>query len=646
MGFKEIVKSALIAERNRRYLSDLQSRKCSYHAWIMGQEAGYRRARAGGASMAAGAPEDEWFLAFNPDGRFAKHALVWIAEVFREHPDALLVYGDEDVWPKGKERTCPLFKPDWSPDLFLQEYYLGGLVAIRRDRLKALSPELYRRWELVDCGESTKEDCQQVVADTLRLAGGFEKNGRALICHLPRILFHSNSVESQKDFLCYDKPLDDSSATEMCVSVIIPSKDHPELLKNCVEQVVACADGIPYELIVVDNGSDPENKEEITKILEGLPKEEIGGPFKTSYCYKEETFNFSLMCNRGAREASGDLLLFLNDDVTLLQKDTLPQMACLAARKMTGAVGIKLLYPPENEVQRGRIQHAGITNLPMGPVHKLQFCKDGEAAYWHRNSGRHNLLAVTAACLMVERSKFEEIGGFTEELAVAFNDVDLCFALHEAGYSNVCDCDLYAYHNESFSRGDDESAEKLNRLLGERARLYERHPLLEGKDPFYSVFLNRDCLDTRIRPEYETGKRIRQRVERPSEWKDGWNLSAEGKKAREDACLLVRVESFLRRDGDCYLTGYSVVLGDNNACYEKALLLQSEDHFYALPLVPQYRPDLEENMPDQCNVALCGFWLEWPEEQVASGAYRVGVMAKNQVGNTCLINWSNRMVEL
>ncbi len=644
MGLKSLVKSVVVNKYNTAYEKELAARKCSYHAWIAGEEAGYASV---GETEAV-----EYLLAYNSEGHAAKPAEEWIAEAFARNPEAVLLYGDEDVWPQGGERTAPLFKPDWSPDLFEERFYFGGLVAVRKSWLSEHAPQLLKKWELTDCGLSPREDCQAVVTETVVLLGAYKKGaGRRRIHHIPRILFHSDSEEGRELWMEYEDGFKvNLPGTEgKLVSVIIPSKDNPELLDQCIGSVIKCGAGVGYEIVVVDNGSAPDKRRQIEAVLHHYRQTAAKELKRILYHYDKMDFNFSRMCNLGAKKASGDLLLFLNDDVAFVQEGTLARLAALALRPGTGAVGLKLLYPAA-EGEPVQIQHAGITNLPMGPVHKLQFCGE-ETCYLGRNKGRHNYLAVTAACLMVEKTKFNEIGGFAEELAVAFNDVDLCFSLYKAGYENVCECDYFAYHNESYSRGDDESSEKLQRLLSERAKLYRRHPELEAKDPYYPKYLNRDGLDTRIRPIYEQGKRAMQLVDAGSI--SGFVLWDENQwteqlsRCREDACLMVRVESVMCKEEALRMTGWSVVLGDNNACYEKTLLLKgAEGGCFGLVLAGQYRPDLMENMPDQTNVGLCGYQVEWEDGILPAGQYQVGMMARNLVNGTGLINWSNRMVEV
>jgi GT2 family glycosyltransferase len=441
------------------------------------------------------------------------------------------------------------------------QFYLGSLVAVRKEWLERQSG-----WQTPEHQESAPGDCRQMVYRLAELAGGFEKGrGRNTILHIPRILFHCDREEDQKRWLCYEEHSAEEH-TARSLSVIIPSKDNPDLLEKCIRSVLNTASELQYEIVVVDNGSAAAEKRRIEALLERLRQSGMPGLGQLYYLYEPMEFNFSRMCNLGAERASGELLLFLNDDVELAAPESLRSMVRLAARPYTGAVGLKLLYPDDKA--QGRIQHAGIVNLPMGPVHKLQFGRDEQVYYFGWNRGRHNALAVTAACLVVEKRKFQEVGGFDEALAVAFNDVDLCFRLYEQGYENVCECDSYAFHDESYSRGADESAEKLARLLAERRKLYERHPSLEGKDPYYSIYLNRQELDTCIRPAYETQGDFVQKVQKRQVSVDsGQKMQA----YRQDNCLMVCVESVLET-GDRFsgapgtapekgliITGWSVV---------------------------------------------------------------------------------------
>ncbi len=702
MSIKGFVKRILTEKEDKRYERLLRDRKVTYGEWAAAMEAG---AENGESDLRK--PEECGFVVIcGGRGTFSAGMLSVVRSFFREHSGVLMLYGDEDVWEEaGKgaaanpdSRKLPWFKPDWSPDLLDSFFYFGSVVILRKELFWRVSGEDGRQEDGMPLGSldfleswELEESRMQEVAfykvkdqaayerwvhSCVRLAGGYEK-GCESIGHIPGRLFHCESREAQERYMQRSSFLaeweeaqlrdfrsrlwgtgDEKSSDCAAVSIVIPSKDQPEILDSCLKGCVLAAgggggkDSLPFEIIVVDNGSSGENQRKIRELLDrAAPRCR-----RTFYLYQPQEFNFSRMCNLGAEQARGDLLLFLNDDVELSQPGCLERMAALACRGYTGAVGLKLYYPDSR-----RIQHAGITNLPMGPVHKLQFLEDDRAYYYRANRGLRNVLAVTAACLMVEREKYLEAGGFAEELRVAFNDVDFCFRLHELGYQNVCVNDRYAYHHESLSRGGDESPEKLERLLGERERLYKRHPALEGADPYYSPFLNREGLDTGIRPAYLTAGNRVQRVQGPFR-----NLNLDG--YRRDACLTVRVEDCRNRR----LLGNGVVLGDDNACYGRELLLRrvkkgnpedggrgshgdrdfcsadrpEGDMVYAVEIWGQYRPDLEANMADQVNVGLGGFDVEIGQEAVPEGRYQVGMAAQNRVTGLRLVNWSGRCVEL
>lgn len=625
MKIKELVKGALTGRQNRKYKKQLEASQMTYEEWCRKREA---RPPLTEAKAAGGQDEPGYILYTLGKGRPSETARSLLTEFFKNHPEAVIVYGDEDVWesfPQGK-RYSPWFKPDWSPDLFDSCFYFGSLTAVRREFMRKLS----ERGELrVQQYPETASEAEALIRNYVKLAGGYEPGSRA-IGHISEILFHCEDRASQLLFTekaqsavkepAKPSPAKEQAALNPLVSVVIPSKDQPEILGACLKALTEAAEGIPLEVLVVDNGSSPENQERIRGLLREIPG--------AGYLYSPMEFHFSRMCNLGAEAAKGRLLLFLNDDVELASPGCVEEMAALAVRPFTGAVGLKLYYP-----QSVRIQHAGITNLPMGPVHKLQFLEDDRLYYFNSNRSRRNVLAVTAACLMVEGEKFQRAGGFSEELRVAFNDVDFCFTLWELGYANVCLNDSFGYHHESLSRGDDEAPEKLSRLLKEREILYRRHPSLAGgNDPYYSKHLNGQGLDTAIRPAYETAKNSCQRA-------CFYEKSLKG--CRQDPCLMVRIESVLSGE----ICGYWAVLGDDSACYEVSLLLKKEEGpCFAARVRGQYRPDLSENMPDQKNVGLCGFWVR--PQGLSEGNYFIGAMAVNKVTGLKLINFSSRSLKL
>ena len=608
MNFKETVKQVLIRQMNKKYYRELKRKSVSYDTWVREREATEKDRVSRIAEERAGRA---YVLFLQAKGELSNLAYDWLDEMFASHPEAVIVYGDEDLETKEGIRENPWFKPCWSPDLCLSGFFLGSVIAVRKEYVEKCVEDARIIFE-------KPEEIRPVLRTFLEKAGGFSKGCKSIL-HCPHVLFHVEDSQIWERYL--DSREEDMTFMEndflQEVSVIIPSKDNPEILGKCLHSLEQIQG---LDIVVVDNGSNSDNQELIKKLTEGM-----------TYLYHPMEFNFSKMCNMGAAAAKKRYLLFLNDDIEVYGTEWLTAMQRKAARPYVGAVGLKLYYPDSV-----RIQHAGIISLPVGPVHKMQFAQDDRRIYFDRNRGEVNCLAVTGACLMIDREKFEEVGGFKESLPVAYNDVELGFALYEAGYHNVVLNQYFAYHHESFTRGNDTSKEKLARLQQERKHLYALHPAFRKEDPYYPEGLSRDGLDSRIVPAYHHARNILQyaALERV-EWAEG--------QVREDPCLFLGLEL---SDAD-QIRGYGVVLGDNNACYDRFVILKNEvGEMYQVPAEPQYRQDLEENMADQENVALCGFHLcfsqETLKEMKPKGPWQVGVMAVHKMNKGKLINWSGR----
>lgn len=597
-------------------------------------------------------------------------------------PEVILVYGDEDqIDGQSGVRKNPWLKPDWSPDRFLSGFYPGSMVAVRTSALKSA-------WE--DCRErgildrtpprgGELEWIYLLLFEMLRACGCFsrrkcEKDSK--VCHIKHVIYNAkqNFYEQIRGLKLPDfaeKELENDLAEEtdktnrnarkksdknLMLSVVIPSKDNPDVLFHCLDSLLErTVTAHPFEIIVVDNGSGEENRRQISQRLREI--KERNTEVNTVYRYQPMAFNFSKMCNLGAEIAAGEILLFLNDDMEIVQPDWMDRMARKAALPWAGAVGAKLLYPDSDT-----IQHAGITNLRVGPAHKLQYLSDGEEHYFGMNRGVHDMLAVTGACLMVRRPVFWEAGGFCEELAVAFNDVDLCYTIYEKGYYNIVRNDVTLFHHESLSRGKDgESEEKQLRHLREKDLLYERHLSLYGRDPFYHPYLLNDMLDSRYSMAYCNP------VTLDMPWSETVRCEKQLARAREDACLVVGMEcardiyrwlhsqppqkagkESVPEDAGYYFQGYSFIIGADNACYEKKFLLQNKEtgRVMAVCADARYRQDIENNLPDQTNVGLTGFAARLPKTAIAAGIYRFGILAEDRCSRQKLVNWSNWVMEV
>ena len=614
--------------------------------------------------------------------------LLW--EKFQK-ANTILVYGDEDVKKsRDSERENPWFKPDWSPDRFLSGLYFGGLIAVRRSALK----KVYERHKAdsrtkFSAGQQEKqkilpektagEELYLLLRELLQEQNCFakrEETGVELpICHIRQVLYHSReSGYEQIRELCLpeEEAVEGTGETvteyaaekiekNHMLSIIIPSRDHPDVLFRCLDSLFEkTRSSLPFEILLVDNGSTEENREIISRKVQEL---NAGGTCKGNdfrgcrYLYEPMPFNFSRMCNLGAESAEGTLFLFLNDDIEILQPDWMDLLAQKAVLPYAGAVGAKLLYP-DSDI----IQHAGITNLRVGPAHKLQFLSDSKLQYFGMNRGVHNMLAVTGACLMLRREVFFQAGGFCEELAVAFNDVDLCYKIYENGCYNIVRNDVVFYHHESLSRGKDgESEEKQLRLLREKDRLYERHQEIYGKDPFYHPFLTTDMLES----EYSPACRYQVTLDMP--WSGAFPCRKKVRSAREDRCLVVGMESAMDlykwkygvspekgkvkadpKEMGYYFQGYCFVIGGDNACYKKHLLLKNKNSgdIWKVPVDSRYRPDIRDNLADQRNVEMTGFAAKMRKEEIPGGVYQFGMLAEDLCSRQKLVNWSNWVLEI
>ena len=624
-------------------------------------------------------------------GQISEKALDLLAEGFEKDKNIILIYGDEDVQEKGTlqekpERSMPWFKPDWSPDRFLSCFYFGGLVAVRADAFLEAAVCCKEEGLLKDTVDPL-EGLYQVLFEMIRMHGGFSKRSieeaegnptkvwqgeqnanRMSVYHIRQVLYHSSREgyeqikelalpgDAEQELLAESRYGKEGSQNSPLLSIIIPSKDNPEVLFQCVRSLIErTVTSYSYEMIVVDNGSTGENRK---NIMVGLARISMKPGFMgCRYLYQPMVFNFSRMCNMGAKEAKGSLLLFLNDDMEILQENWMDLMIEKALLPYVGGVGAKLLYPDSRI-----IQHAGITNLRVGPAHKLQFLNDEQVHYHGMNRGVHNMLGATGACLMMRKDVFEEAGGFCEELAVAFNDVDLCYTIYEKGYYNVVRNDVVLYHHESLSRGKDgESEEKQLRLLREKDVLYERHQDIYGRDPFYHPYLTTDMLESEYSPAY------RYQVTLDMPWAKAALCTEEVQGAREDKCLVVGMECAMDiykwkygvspqkgkvklkpEEMGYYFQGYSFVIGADNACYKKKLLLKNKENgcVWGIPVDERYRQDIKKNLSDQLNVDLTGFASKVQKQIFPPGIYQFGMLASDQCSRQKLVNWSSWVLEV
>ena len=684
---KKAVKSVLATKCHAEYVNKLKAQELDYSTWIRERDSEkaddestetsddvrvvkYNEIDSLVSDILSGKDESDIYIFVSSRGRIAPGATGIIKQFFADNPSETLLYADED-----EDYDNPYFKPAWSPDTYDSAFYIGGIFAARgevvREDVRAMTDgRTGQEGSAAATGSLgaisiTHDDIFRHIAVSL---GGYEKrtsapsgsSGVFPIAHLDEVLFHRNKTADPYCKRGYGKWQQTSSELASLVSVIIPSKDHPEVLRVCLESFAkrtkAAGDAQAYELIIVDNGSSERNRAK----YEALLKLEFSDtPYK--YIYEPMDFNFAKMCNIGAKNASGDVYLFLNDDIEIKDGAFMSELSSLAKRSYTGAVGCKLLYPDSK-----MIQHAGIYNMHAGPIQKFQYTEGDEADYYDLLHGRHNVMAVTAACLFVEKAKFDEVGGFDEELAVAFNDVDLCFKLHDAGYYNVVCNDVEQYHHESLSRGDDRKDDiKAQRLDRELKMLKARHDYGERPDPYLSPYFNWNLnyYDFKFGPFAAIWEELpiltpekfteitadAQKNGIPDDRHDkepGYQV-IEG--LHRDRCQFITV-FYEKEDADSHLMcGYSVLLGSDNACYKRYLLLipdATKDESGSSPLTPTvYRIPIDDKflaymtdtLPDQENVALAGFAIRIAPSFDLTG-YRYGVLSIGRASNEKIYN--------
>lgn len=424
------------------------------------------------------------FVGFVTAGdELAVHALYLFVEQLHRFAGAHIIYSDEDSINADGTRSNPYFKPDWNEDLLHSGDFLSRLALYRTTLLQSIGGLR------ADFGESAFYDLG------LRTTEGLS---RFRIRHLPHVLYHrraaSHSSNGDGQVRALQAHFDRRSIaarvmsspsgacrvqyslnrTNPLVSVVIATRDRVDLLRQIVNDVLNRTDYAPVELIVVDNQSqDPATREYL---------QEIQKHPGTSVLTYDGRFNFSAINNLAARNARGEVLAFLNNDLKIISDDWLREMVSHAMRAGIGAVGAKLYYPDDT------IQHAGIIlglgNL-AGYVHR--YAPRDAAGHGGRLNRVQECSAVTAACMVLKRAAFEDVGGFDDvNLPVAYNDVDLCLRLRERGYRVLWTPHAELYHFESASRPSDFSAEEKQRYERECAYLKARWHQEVARDPFYN----------------------------------------------------------------------------------------------------------------------------------------------------------------
>lgn len=438
--------------------------------------------------------EGEFIGLLDHDDLLAPNALYEVVKVLNENNLAEVVYTDEDkVTADLEEHFRPHFKPDFNLDLLRSNNYICHFFVASRDLIKRVGgfrPEFNGAQDydlILRCTEQAKQIVHipkilyhwrvhkaSTADNPASKMYAFDAGKRAIEEHLVRCRT-KGTVQHTKDLGFYRVKYE--VCGEPLVSIIIPNKDQSEALKKCLDSIREKTSYRNYEIIIVENNSEEPETFAFYKKIAGE---------KIKIVTWEGEFNYSAINNFGVRHARGDYLLLLNNDVEIINGDWLTEMLSHCQRKEVGIVGAKLYYPDNT------IQHAGII-IGIGGVAGSVFVGLPRAfsGYLHKASIQLDLSAVTAACMLVKRSVFEQVGGLEEKLKVAFNDVDFCLRVREKGYLVVYDPYAELYHYESKTRGAEDTKEKIRRFQTEIEYMRSHWiGLLKKGDPYYNCNLS------------------------------------------------------------------------------------------------------------------------------------------------------------
>lgn len=427
------------------------------------------------------------------DDLLAPDALLQVAAAINRQPNALLLYSDEDKINEQGKRYDPHFKPDWNPDLLLGQNYISHLGVYQRRRMLEIGG--FRE------GLEGSQDHDFLLRFTKEL-------NTSQIVHIPKVLYHWRAMAGSTALASNEKSYAHHAGLQavqqhvaatvpgaqinttaghyyrVCwplpspaplVSLLVPTRDGVDILAPCINAILEKTDYHNFELIILDNQSNcSRTLKYMQEVTERDPRVRV--------LKWDHSFNYSAINNFGASQARGSILGLINNDVEPINSDWLSEMVSQVSRPEIGCVGAKLYYP------NGTLQHAGVI-LGIGGVagHSHKYFNGNTAGYFSRLQLAQNLSAVTGACLLVRKNVFDQVGGLNEEhLKVAFNDVDFCLKVREAGYRNLFTPFAELYHHESVSRGTEDNPEKQARFQAEIAYMRQTWGAQLDNDPAYN----------------------------------------------------------------------------------------------------------------------------------------------------------------
>jgi len=436
------------------------------------------------------------------DDILREHALAEVALEINRHPNAQIIYSDEDKLDNQEKRFAPHFKPDFSRELFRSQNYLNHLSVHRTANIRDVGG-----WRQ---GFEGSQDYDL----NLRI---FERINPSDIRHIPKILYHWRAIDSSTAasglakgyaFHAGKKALESHVArtglpATVCtvaetgfyrlkfaipekqplVSVIIPTKDNLTLLRPCIQSILEKTTYQDYEILIVDNESEQDETIGFLAEIDRTPNIQV-----LKY---EQAFNYSAINNFAVSQARGSIIALVNNDIEVISPEWMSEMVSWAIQDDIGCVGAKLYYPDDT------VQHAGVI-LGTGGIanHCHLGLARGDPGYFGRAKVLNNYSAVTGACLMVTKSIYQQVGGLNEkDLTVAFNDIDFCLRVQEAGFSNVWTPFAELYHLESASRGREDTPAKFKRFRKEVEYMQQRWASKLMDDPYYSPNLSFELPD-------------------------------------------------------------------------------------------------------------------------------------------------------
>ncbi|WP_230940232.1 glycosyltransferase family 2 protein [Burkholderia pseudomultivorans] len=430
---------------------------------------------------------DSWHLVIRAGVTLAEQALFCLADAGIRTPDAAAIYADHDVVGADGQLSDPVFKPDWSPELLRSTNYIGDAF-VWNGRYAGRLPEFG--------GDVSDANVMHALLLALSELGSPMVHVPAPLWHMaPRNDERSDSAETVRAVAAHLRRVGvpaevESTGPGRCrvrypvaepaplVSIVIPTRDQLGHLRRCISSVLEKTRYGPYEIIVVDNQSAEPDTLVYLQSLQQLANVRVL-PF-------DEPFNYSRINNIAIAEAKGELVCLLNNDTEVISPDWLGEMVGLLLSDGVGAVGAKLLYGDDT------VQHAGDTVGSGGCANHLHTgIGANEPGYAGRALVTQDLSAVTAACLLTQKSLYVALGGLNEKsLKVAFNDVDYCLRVRESGLRVVWTPHALLYHFESRSRGKDETPVQKRRAKSEIRYMSKRWAYALRHDPFYNPNLN------------------------------------------------------------------------------------------------------------------------------------------------------------